>query len=267
MSLRTPLRFAVGAACASLVALVVFVARREREPDWTRGIDTLDAETRGRLEALGRRHGFVFEVRAAPSGSGGNVHYGAVRPDELARFVRWLDEEWSRYPPCWFETAQLARVIFCRELVVEPERVGGFVDTERRDLYLETSAADEVYVRRSVHHEFAHAFDRASANVGSDPEWAALNPPNFEYGASGLSRVSDPAANRLDTASFGFVTGYATASMQEDKAELFGWLMTEPDDVRRLAARDPYLAAKWDELGARLSAACGTDVATPFPTR
>ncbi|MCK6448547.1 MAG: putative zinc-binding metallopeptidase [Planctomycetes bacterium] len=268
MTLPKPLSFAIGAAFASIAAYFVVDARRTREPDWSRGIETLDAVTRATLDELGRRHGLSFDVRAAPSGAGGNVHHGVVRPEELARFVRWLDEEWSRYPTCWFEATRLARVIFCRELVLEHERVGGFVDGERHDLYLETSVADEAHARRAVHHEFAHAFDDATSHDGEDVLWTALNPPNFAYGAGGLSRVSDPAASRLESASVGFVTGYATASPQEDKAELFAWLMTAPEEVRRLAAGDPYLAAKWDELCARFGAPCGaTTAALPLAKR
>lgn len=259
MTIPRPLSFVIGAAFASIAVYFVVDARREREPDWSRGIETLGQETRAALDELSRRHGLAFDVRAGQSGAGGNVHHGVVRPEELARFVRWLDEEWSRYPACWFETAKLARVVFCRDLVLDGQRVGGFVDGGSRELYLETSADDEAHARRRMHHEFAHAFDGATVKGLDDPRWTTLNPPNFAYGSGGLSRVADAAAGRLETASFGFVTGYATASILEDKAELFAWLMTAPDDVRKLAAGDPYLAAKWDELRARFGAPCGAD--------
>ena len=60
------------------------------------------------------------------------------------------------------------------------------------------------------------------------------------------------AADPLDPSLPGFVSLYATAGVEEDKAELFSFLMTEPALVDERARTDVVLAAKRAELRARL---------------
>ncbi|MBI5433803.1 MAG: hypothetical protein HZA52_13305 [Planctomycetes bacterium] len=253
------------AASIGLALGMIWFERRRAEPDGSAGVDALPADARAALDGLWSRHGIAFEIQGAKSGDGGNVHFEAAYPEDVATVARWLFEEWSKYPDCWFAVARVEKVVFCRSLRLEGEFVGGFVDSGA--LFLDVATQDEAHCRRRIHHEFFHVFDgHDDGSLGEDAAWTALNPPGFRYGDGGLTRVSDAAAGTLDSASTGFFTGYATSALSEDKAELFAWAMRSPELVRPLAARDPFLAAKWDRLGAMLRAPCA-DAASPFPER
>ena len=81
-----------------------------------------------------------------------------------------------------------------------------------------------------------------------DQAWAQLNPPGFSYGYD-TKRMKDKLLP-------GFMTGYATTAMREDKAELFSYMMTNYPKVKRRTVRDSVLAAKVAYLKAMLLQRC-----------
>lgn len=112
------------------------------------------------------------------------------------------------------------------------------------------------FVSRLVHHEAMHFLDWATDHrMEGDPAWERLNRPGFSYGAGGRSLRAGSMSTWSEVEP-GFVTGYATSSVSEDKAELFALSMDEASLVRERAHRDPVLAAKLRALGPELGARC-----------
>src|SRR5205085_5605856 len=94
------------------------------------------------------------------------------------------------------------------------------------------------YARRVIHHDFFHLVDERDGRLLADPEWVALNPPGFQYGRGGRAAQADPTAGELTDTVPGCVSRSAASAPEEDKAELFSALMTDPRVVDRLAEGD-----------------------------
>jgi len=56
--------------------------------------------------------------------------------------------------------------------------------------------------------------------------------------------MRDSDAAKRGAAHRGFISAYATSALEEDKAEVFSFLMTEPAAVADMAKRDPVLKLK-----------------------
>jgi hypothetical protein len=93
--------------------------------------------------------------------------------------------------------------------------------------YDDTYSGD--YAREVIHHEFDHlvTFNIFNTWAPVDSIWLSFNPPGFSYGAGGASAYqSNNSSLSGEHPTSGFVTGYATTAIEEDKAETYAYLMT-----------------------------------------
>ena len=211
-----------------------------------------DAAVCGPADLLARHSGAQLLVAARPFSlplPTGLLEGGA--PAEGATpAARVVAEELARYPEGFLDSAGLERVVLCAGLREAGEPIPS-LPNYRATLLIDVDAPAP-FLRRLVHHEVFHFLDFADdLHVTSDAEWSMLNEPGFRYGAGGRS-VRDPAASLLTSDMPGFLTRYATAAVEEDKAELFAFLMTAPREVGRRAERDAVLGKKVALLEARL---------------
>ena len=90
-----------------------------------------------------------------------------------------------------------------------------------------------------VHHEYYHFIEYRLFNdfYSREPAWLALSPPGTAYG-KGFQNLGHPHP--------GLVSLHAACGPEEDKAEVFGWMMTPAYALRLEAwmALDPALLAK-----------------------
>jgi hypothetical protein len=94
-------------------------------------------------------------------------------------------------------------------------------------------------------------------DIDTDPGWAALNPPEFRYGGGGRAALSDPnVAWDRPAPTPGFVSRYSTTGLEEDKAELFAFLVAHPRKLAERAGSDAVLRAKVERMKAQLTAFC-----------
>ncbi len=163
------------------------------------------------------------------------------------RTERILVEELSRYDRRTLHDAHLARVVVTSHLR-ESEKPIPSLPNCNNTMFIDASYSDDAFVRRLVHHELFHFIDFADDGVvGHDESWGKLNGFDFAYLGSGRD-VRTPGAADISSGLPGFITRYATASLEEDKAELFSYMMTEPNIVKARAKDDPVLSAKVDAL-------------------
>jgi len=231
----------------------------------------------GRLEALDRKtrddllaRGFGPRQEALAPGveplvalrpfhlplSHGAVTCGPPREEKLGRAARILGRELSRYPAGFLKRARLRRVAFCEDLE-ENERPIPSLPNYESTLLVDVTGS-EAFLARLVHHEVFHFVDYADDGiVVRDPAWEAQNPAGFRYEGGGRV-VRDPEAT-LPVGPEGFVTRYATAALEEDKAEIFAWLMADKALVAGKCRGDARLAEKVARLD--------TIVGTFFPVR
>lgn len=166
----------------------------------------------------------------------------AAEPSALAAATVRAVDELSLYPSGFLRASRLRRVALCTGLHENGRPIPSLPNYENTML-LDVGARPE-FVRRLIHHEVFHFADLADDDqVLSDPAWEALNPAGFDYGHGGRD-MRDPAASGLTEDRPGFLTRYATSALEEDKAEVFAFLMVRPHEVARRARQDGILAAK-----------------------
>lgn len=158
-----------------------------------------------------------------------------------------LRRELARYPNGFFGKVNLAGVVLASDLVEGDTPIPSLPNVARL-LLLDVDAA-EIDLVRAIHHEIWHFADLADDGVLSpDPAWRGLNPPNTFYGSGGRS-IRGSWAAKPATDLPGFVSAYATAGDEEDKAETFAFVV-----ARRKLPNDAVVKAKVDMLRVRLAA-------------
>jgi hypothetical protein len=184
----------------------------------------------------------------------------------LKTYGRALIEEWAKYPLDWVRVTRVSGIVLVDQLAVSGTLRAAMPDVGDDVMFYDIGYGSGDYAREVIHHEFDHllTYNLFDTYAPSDPTWLSLNPPGFRYGSGGAScYVRGSACLTGQHPVPGFVSGYATSAIEEDKAELYGYLM-ETHDYRLLKGwigSDSYLAAKvanYENFLCDLSAAmCG----------
>ncbi len=228
---------------AAAAVLVPFAVRQVPGPEET--FRELEAKYGVRVVTGGGPYpvpGFHGEIRGA---------------DPDPRWVAWyaplLSEEFFFYPREFVGRTGLRRIVLAEDLAFGKEARAAIPEFWSSTLYLDVAIARRPppYLRRTLHHDFLHIVDyRDDGSVYADPDWADLNSPEFAYRRRRPRLFEDLGA--LARNAPGFLTAYATFAVEEDKAELFSWMMTEPWVVEERAGRDRILSLKVRLLRAQL---------------
>ncbi|MBG6220394.1 MULTISPECIES: hypothetical protein [unclassified Janthinobacterium] len=160
----------------------------------------------------------------------------------------------ERYPAGVFARTGLHHVVLVKDLSVDGQRRLAMPAPEidsvvYADNLLAAMCPSGMELR--VHHEYYHFIEYRLFNdfYYRDPAWLALNPPGTAYGQGGATAYGKGFQN-LGHPQAGIVSLYAAYGPEEDKAEVFGWMMT-PAYARRLeqwTKLDPALLAKRQSL-------------------
>ena len=84
------------------------------------------------------------------------------------------------------------------------------------------------YIRIVLHHEFFHFIDYADDQDFNDDGWSELNQKGFEYGEGG---DTEREWIKLEKNVMGFINHYSTSALEEDRAEIYQYLMSCPDEA------------------------------------
>ncbi len=110
------------------------------------------------------------------------------------------------------------------------------------------------YIRIVLHHEFFHYIDFADDYNYDDDGWEELNQKGFEYGNGG---DSEREWIKLEKNQKGFINHYSTTALEEDRAEIYQYLISCPDEalnnndviVRKKAKRIQEFLNNFDKKG------------------
>jgi len=186
----------------------------------------------------------------------GSVHCEPAPRAHLSPAMAVVRSELARYEARFISATRLKRVLFCEHLREGDIDVPSLPNYER-SLLLDADT-DASFLRRLVHHEVFHFADYADdGELGRDPAWERLNDRWFSYGFGGRF-LRDGDASHFSEDRAGFVNRYATSALEEDKAEVFSFMMTEPRRLRQLAERDAIVSAKIDAVERQLLKLSGT---------
>ena len=184
---------------------------------------------------------------------------------DLDDYCAMLAPEFMLYPPRLITLCQLKRIVLCRDLAFNGQKRSALPDFEHDTLYLDVwrGSPDRSYQRLVIHHEFFHLIDyKDDGELYSDAKWARLNSDKFRYGRGGVTMQNDGSSGSLSDIP-GFLTRYATSGVEEDKAELFGHMMTEYAIVEKRAAKDRVIHEKMAHMKALMAKFC-SDVDETF---
>lgn len=205
------------------------------------------------LRALGREYGIQFAYRNLKFPT--NISGEEAPPEHVAAYVESvLVPEWKLYPVSLVKRTRLRRVMLCRRLTWLGHSLGGLAPA---DTFFVNIGMRRGWSIHTLHHEFFHTFDHYVGQAMPDEQWESLNPTGFRYGAEGnaLSLVRE-ASSELSDRNPGFFNRYSTANKDEDRAEVFAYMMSEPQMVAARMAKDPVISAKVQWITRLMSAVC-----------
>jgi hypothetical protein len=160
----------------------------------------------------------------------------------------------SKYPREVPHAAGLFKIILGANLRASGVHIGGYSHPPSRALILEIeNEGKKAFHGLTMHHEIFHLIDRAILGqfARQDPIWIRLNGPTFkgyQIGDGWNWMANQPTGKPKPAAEKGFVSPYSMASVQEDKAEVFGLLMEDPAKLAKLSKEDPVIRAKADRI-------------------
>lgn len=157
----------------------------------------------------------------------------------------------ERYPAVLFERMRLTSIALVKNLRVAGQVRRAMPAPETSSVIYSDNEDDlcPAGMEARVHHEFYHFIEYRLFGdfYYRDPLWLALNPSGTSYGNGGATAYGTRFLN-LGHPVEGMVSRYAAYGPEEDKAEMFGWMMA-PGYARRVrtwTADDAFLAAKRD---------------------
>lgn len=156
----------------------------------------------------------------------------------------------ERYPAGIFARTGLRHVVLVKDLSVDGQRrlampAPDIDSVVYADNLLAALCPSGMELR--VHHEYYHFIEYRLYNdfYYRDPAWLTLNPPGTAYGHGGVTAYGKGFQN-LGHPQPGLVSLYAAYGPEEDKAEVFGWMMAPAYALRleQWSLTDAALAAK-----------------------
>ena len=211
------------------------------------GLEGLQAHAAQRLQALGlqlRWEGPWTHAQTQPFGP---------QATDIARLRRLLSvvlPALERYHPGFFQRVGLQEVGLVKDLIVGDTQMRLAMPAPERSAVVYADNGNPLCaagMELRVHHELYHLVEQRLFGdfYYRDPAWLALNPEGLVYGQGGATAYGAVFHN-LGHPAPGLVSRYAQYGPEEDKAEVFGWLMTPgyAGRVKAWSEQDLTLAAK-----------------------
>jgi hypothetical protein len=169
----------------------------------------------------------------------------------LLKASEMLREEWAKYTPQTIKALGLKKIYLVKDLSVDGQNRSGMPEPVLEDaLYFDISdnylnSEDGAYMRRTFHHEFKHLIDyNLYGSYSGDKQWNTCNVTNTTYGNGGGSMYDNPEYAHAEHPSTGFIDGYATSGIEEDRAEVYTAFMTNPEKLQQMTSKNAALSCK-----------------------
>lgn len=181
--------------------------------------------------------------------------YGTFNPlaeSDLSAFRAYAKvfiDEWAKYPRDWVRASNVEHIMIIKGLAIGDTARAAAPDPVGDALYYDIGYGADSYAREVVHHEYNHLVEYQHFNsyAREDAAWTDLNPPGFRYNpAGGVAAYHEAGFANDPHPEPGFVNRYATYGIEEDKAEVYAYLMTRDyyHDLKEWIRTDERLAQK-----------------------
>lgn len=153
--------------------------------------------------------------------------------EDLDMYIPIFFMEWCIYPKSFIKKSKLKQVIFVHEIqfsspYFKQYRAGCPETNQIHSLILSTLERNFLYIRIVLHHELFHYVDWVDDFSYADPEWKKLNEKGFKYGKGG---EFEREWVQLEPNVKGFINHYSTSALEEDRAEIYQYLIGCPDEA------------------------------------
>lgn len=178
------------------------------------------------------------------------VRADRATPEELRKYYPILSQELSRYSKTIFQSIPLRRIVLCARLTIDGKSRAGLALESEGTILLNVTPPewlDEESIRRVIHHELFHVMDVIlTPNRKAADTWAIMNPAYFTYGGNDIMEALEITNQSPDgrTEVPGLLNYYSMVSVQEDRAELFSYMIVRPDYLKDIADTDKIILTK-----------------------
>lgn len=171
---------------------------------------------------------------------------------KLYEYVKLFNIEFNKYPVEFIHKVNLKYVAIVQEITNDKGNIRAAVpDRVNEVLYLQYPQVNYYpnYYKHVIHHEFYHMIEEEinGSSFYKDPVWSMFNDTSFYYGTGGNSFYSKNVnVAEINHPLKGFINMYSTASIEEDKAEIYAilFIQEERNNVTEWAKSDLILEHK-----------------------
>ena len=170
-----------------------------------------------------------------------NVQCDVASDEEIKKRFPVIKANFDKYEKNFLQKVNLKYVVICKNLKVSDIQTAGVPNHNVKTLIIDIGF-DKRYFERSIHHELFHMIDDSYDNLFSKKSWINFNSSNFKYAECstctnklGLSLLKDKR---------GFLTEYSMSTASEDMAEIFSFLMTNKNELYKIALNDIIIKKK-----------------------
>ena len=169
-----------------------------------------------------------------------------ITENDINFYLPLLVLELSLYPKNFFKKINLKNITLSNNIVFHSGNYenyrAGLPDYEENTLSLVFSCKERniKYIRNVIHHELFHYFYFMYVGPFEDKDdlWEMFNPKGFEYSMKSelWSQKEILSGDYQDYDSF--VSYFSKTKLEEDKAEVFSYMITSGNDVKDLLKRE-----------------------------
>ena len=169
-----------------------------------------------------------------------------ITENDINFYLPLLVLELSLYPKNFFKKINLKNITLSNNIVFHSGNYenyrAGLPDYEENTLSLVFSCKERniKYIRNVIHHELFHYFYFMYVGPFEDKDdlWEMFNPKGFEYSMKSelWSQKEILSVDYQDYDSF--VSYFSKTKLEEDKAEVFSYMVTSGNDVKDLLKRE-----------------------------
>ena len=169
-----------------------------------------------------------------------------ITENDINFYLPLLVLELSLYPKNFFKKINLKNITLSNNIVFHSGNYenyrAGLPDYEENTLSLIFSCKERniKYIRNIIHHELFHYFYFMYVGPFEDKDdlWEMFNPKGFEYSMKSelWSQKEILSGDYQDYDSF--VSYFSKTKLEEDKAEVFSYMVTSGNDVKDLLKRE-----------------------------
>ena len=170
-----------------------------------------------------------------------NVQCDVADDDEIKKSFAIIKANFDKYKKTFLKKTNLKYVVICKNLKVSGIKTAGVPNYIVKTLIIDVSF-DKEYFERSIHHELFHMVDDSYNNLFSKKNWEKFNALSFKYAK--CSTCTNKLGLSLIKNTSGFLTEYSMSTASEDMAEIFSFLMTNKNELSKIASNDIIIKNK-----------------------